>query len=734
MIAFPRYRRHASLALLLCALAWQARAADDACAPEPVRPPSTLAPDGAIHLSGCRLKVAANGDIELQGKVTVSVGGRDLHCEHLGYVASTNALTLTGTVSYEDAGLRVTGEAGNYDDSGAQFQHANFEFLQHPGRGEAGTVFMRQANHIDLEQVAYTTCPPGAAAWELRARHISLDTEKLRGTGRHARVVFKGVPILYLPWISFPLSNARQTGLLFPTIGSSSRNGATVSVPWYWNIAPSQDLTFTPTLYERRGIDAGVEYRLLSAAGGGTMRVNYLPNDRIAPPEDPSSHPDRSWLQLRANSRLGDTWQAQVDAQRTSDSHYFEDFASGQSSSSTVFLPRDLRLGATGDVWRLRAQLFGVQTLDDQLAAADRPYAELPRLTATARWRGTSGLASYFDSELVDFQRDTGTTGWRARVQPGVGFEYQRPGFYFRPRADWDLTAYRLHDAPTPDTTPSRSLPILSLDSGLQLERTSANGARLVTLEPRAYYVYIPYRDQSALPLFDSGLPDPNFVALFRANRYSGFDRLGDANNMTLALTTRMLSAQTGQRYLSATVGETLHVSQPQVLLPGETPDTRQHSDLLASAELTAYRHWNLHYELAWDPAQSQTEKTLLSLQFQRQGDQVVNLGYRYTRGNVEQAETSLAWPLARRWDLYGRVAYSFLEHQLIESFAGLQYRDNCWGLRLLARDAISNRAGTRDTGWYLQLELKGLSSVGSGADSFLMGSIQGYSPTSPRY
>ena len=390
------------------------------------------------------------------------------------------------------------------------------------------------------------------------------------------------------------------------------------------------------------------------------------------------------------------------------------------------------------------------QTLDDQLdpatctppgsgngcqpylLPADRPYAELPRLTATARWQGTSGVGSFMDSELVDFQRAVGVTGWRGHVQPGVDYDYTRPGFYLRPRASWDLTAYRLSDnAPTADRTPSRSLPILSLDSALQLERRSGSGGlRLVTLEPRINYVYIPYRAQDQLPLFDTGLPDPNFVSLFRANRYAGFDRLGDANNLTFGVTTRMLRARTGQQFLSATLGQTLHFSQARVTLPGETADTRRRSDLLANLDLTAYRNWNLHYDIAWNPEQSRTEKSLLSLQYRPAGDRVANLGYRFTRGSVAQADASAAWPVSRHWDLYGRSVYSFRDHASIESLAGLQYRENCWGLRVVARSSV-NRAGTRDTGWYLQLELKGLSNVGSAADSFLQGSIQGYSPTS---
>ena len=397
----------------------------------------------------------------------------------------------------------------------------------------------------------------------------------------------------------------------------------------------------------------------------------------------------------------------------------------------------------------MRAQALKYQTLDDQLdltdpskpvlflPAEDRPYAELPRLMAAAHWQGTSGLGSFLESELVDFHRDTGPTGWRGRVQPGLSYDYTRPGFYLRPRASWDLTAYRLQAAPTTDTTPSRSLPIMTLDSALQLERNSGRGGtRLVILEPRINYVYIPFRNQASLPLFDTGLQDPNFVALYRANRYAGFDRIGDANNLTLGLTMRMLQAGTGQQYLSATIGQTLHFSQQRVTLPGENPDTRKRSDLLANIDLTAYRNWNLHYDLAWNPDQSRTEKSLLSLQYRPAGNQVINLGYRYTRGSVQQAEASAAWPVSRRWDLYARSVYSFLDdpsikdyHPSLENFLGVQYRENCWGVRVVVRDSVSNRTGTRDTGWYLQLELKGLSSVGSGADSFLQGSIQGYSP-----
>ena len=729
MIALPHHRLRLKLLLMSLACAAAARGQELPCPPATATAADTPPPqlpsiaDRAIHWSSCHLNVAANGDTELSGDVSINIGGRQMRCDRLTYSAFTQELKLSGAVRYEDQSLRVTGNAGSYGNAGAVFTDAQFELLHHPGRGEAATVSTTQPNIVVLDRVTYTTCPKGQADWELRARRITLDTRTKRGLGHSTRVVFKGVPILYLPWISFPLSSDRQTGLLFPTLGSSSRSGATLSIPWYWNIATNQDATLTPTFYSRRGLGIGSEYRLVTNSGNGTLHDDYLHNDRVA-------GQNRNWLRVNATSYFGDGWRSQLNAQDVSDTHYFEDFADGLQATSTTFLPRDLRVGTRGDIWQLGAQLLKFQTLDDELAAADRPYAELPRLTANARWQGSSGLGSALETELTDFQRDSGTNGWRGRVQPGLSFDYTRPGFYLRPRASWDFTAYRLDSAPTGNSTPSRSLPILTFDSAVQLERNAGVGdARLVTLEPRINYVYIPYRDQSMLPVFDSGLPDPNFVSLFRANRYSGFDRIGDANNLTLGVTTRMLQASTGQQYLSATLGQTLYFTQPRVTLPGETADTRRRSDLLANLDLTAYRNWNLHYDVAWDPSDSHTEKSLLGLQYLPSGNKVVNLGYRYTRGSVEQGEASAAWPVGRHWDLYGRRIYSFRDRRPIETFAGLQYRASCWGLRLVIRDSVSSRSGTRDTGWYLQLELKGLSSVGSGADSFLQGSIQGYSP-----
>jgi LPS-assembly protein len=707
------------------------------------------------------------GNTELEGDVRLKFADRELRGDRLSYLAAGQQLRLAGAVQYRDPSVLLSGDSGHYGNGQADFENAQFNLLQSPGRGSASRISVLNPEKIELEQVTYTTCAPGTADWQLRARRITLDLKALRGLGRDTRVEFKGVPIFYLPVLSFPISNVRQSGFLFPTLGSSSKGGAMLAAPWYWNLAPNQDLTFTPKLYTRRGFDLGAEYRLLERRGNGSFGFNYLPSDRVV-------HDDRSWERLFIDATLPGQWRARVHAENVSDLHYLEDFSEGPLTTSTVFLPRQLQLGFSNDRMRLGAEVLQFQTLDEQLARADRPYAELPRLTGSGRFPSTSGLAASYEAELANFWRPfdasptatSNVTGWRGNLQPAVSYDYRKPGYYLRPRAALDLTSYRLRDNGSAATTFNRTLPIISIDSGMQFERSDAY--RVITLEPRLYYVYIPYRDQSQLPDFDAGLPDPNFVSLFRANRYAGLDRIGDANNLTLGLTTHMLAAGTGQRYLSATIGQTLHFDAPCptrngqprcVLLPGEAADTRRRSDLILNIDLTAYRNWSVRYDLAWNPGNSLTEKSLLALQYRPAGDRVINLGYRYTRGSatatqaaggwVDQAEASLAWPVAHRWDLYARSVYALgssatylttaangaqqtVAVHSLENFLGFQYRGSCWGLRVVARDAVSRSAGTRDRGWFLQLELNGLSSVGSGADSFLQGAIRGYSPASP--
>jgi len=667
--------------------------------------------DGRQVLSG-----ADGRDIELRWQ------GRTLRGTRLEADTAGN-LRIEGHFSFEDPTVRLEGDSGAYGDTGASALDARFELLQQPGRGEAHNVRQTQQGDLELDDVRYTTCPKDKADWQLQARHITLNMDEERGIGRGAQVRFKDVPVLYVPWISFPLSGRRQTGLLFPTFGTSSRNGVTLSVPWYWNIAPNRDLTLTPTIYTKRGVNLGTELRMLQQQGRGSLSVNLMPNDRL------TGH-TRDYERLTTEWRLPAAWRLNVDATNVGDVHYFEDFSQGTQVSSTVFLPRRVALSRSSDLWRLGAEALQFQTLDEALAVLNRPYAQLPRLSARTRLDGTSGWRAVLEAEAVNFTRDVGVTGWRASLAPALSWQLLRPGYYLRPGVSWDYATYQLSGvAPGASRTPSRSVPQFTFDAGLQLEKSvGTDGSRQLTLEPRLLYVNIPYRDQSALPVFDSGIPDPNFVSLFRTNRYVGGDRLGDTNKLAVGVTTRMYESGTGQQYLSATFGQSFNFTTPRVTLPNERADSSHSSSLIANIDLHGFRQFGIHLDLAWNPELATTEKAQVALQYLKAGNQVLNLGYRFDRGSVKQLDASGAWPVAGRWELYARSVYSLRDRQAIDNFTGLRYRGDCWGLRAVVRRSVGTRSGQLETGVYLQFELTGLSSVGTGADTFLQQSIQGYS------
>ena len=304
------------------------------------------------------------------------------------------------------------------------------------------------------------------------------------------------------------------------------------------------------------------------------------------------------------------------------------------------------------------------------------------------------------------------------------------PGYYVIPSAAYRYTQYELGSVPAAgETSPSRAAPISSLDAGMIFERIFGDESQgLLTLEPRLLYLYVPFRDQDDLPVFDTALPDLNLVQLFRRNRYVGADRLGDSNQLSAGVSVRMLDTGSGQQFLSATLGQTRYFNSPRVTLPGEGAGTRQYSNIIAELDLTAYQNWNVRLGLEWDPDAVRSEKGEFILQYRPASESVVNIGYRYQRDQIEQVDASLAWPVSGRWNLYAGAVYSLREESLMEEFAGLEYASCCWRLRMVQRRYVSGRTGERDSSIALQLELSGLSSVGVPADAFLEQAIRGYS------
>ncbi len=687
------------------------------------------AEDSGFVIDTDQVEYGVNGDIRVSGDVEMRQGERVIRADQLEYDAAAERFRLTGGVEYRDPALRIRGNNGTYSPAlGAQFEGADFELTQRNARGSARSLEFNAAGVISLEEVTFTTCPAEDRAWQIRARHIELDTRARNGTSRGARVDFKDVPIVYLPWLSFPLGSQRKSGFLFPNVGRSSRSGAELTLPYYWNIAPNADLTAEPVYYAKRGLDMAGELRYLTTRQRGTLRFNYLPGDDLA-------GRDRSRVQLEHVAELPGDWRFRIDATDVSDTQYFEDFAQGPEGTSVAFAERLAEATYRDEHLDIRAQLQHFQTIDADLAEIDRPYARTPRVLASGDWGLGAGLIDYgFDAEFVNFDRDVGVTGWRLDAAPRIGFDWSAPGFFVRPSASYRYTKYSLEDtAPGTEDSPSRSLPVASLDAGLVFERSAGSqGQRRMTLEPRALYLYTPFRDQDELPLFDTGLPDLNLVQLFRTNRYVGADRVNDANQLAFGLTSRLFDADSGAQYLAVSVGQSYYFERPRVVLPEEPPRTRDSSDFIAQVSLSGYKNWNLDAGIQWNPEDSRSERSQFRLQYRPGGDRVVNLAYRAQRDRLEQADVSTAWPIGQRWNAFGRVVYSLRDGETLDRFAGFEFKACCYRLRFVARRNISNREGTQETAVYVQLELNGLASVGTPADAFLERTIRGYSPDLP--
>lgn len=685
-----------------------------------------LTPADEIQVETGQVRLDADRNAEVSGRVVVRQGQRQLSADHVYINQAEERISVDGQVEYRDGQVIVRGNTGGFADGEASFDAATFELPERPARGAASRITLDNDGVLRLEGVRYTTCPDEQPDWVIRARSVSIDTANSTGTARDARVEFFGVPLLRLPVISFPVGNARKSGFLFPSLGSSTNSGVQVSVPYYFNIAPQQDFTLAPTWYTSRGVDMQGEYRYLTQRSRGELLGNLLPDDR-------KTDDTRSRLRLRHITELPANWRLTIDAENVSDTLYYEDFAQGAADGSSIaFLPRLLQLAHRGEHIDAGIMVRNFQTLDQELAQVDRPHTEAPRLYAHGDWRVPGARSVFYgiDTEAVNFQHSNDVHGWRFDAAPRVGMDITGPGYFFRPTAMFEATQYRLRDlAPGEDFIHSRTLPLLSLDTGLLFERgDGSRGQRRMTLEPRVMYLYAPYRDQDMLPVFDTAEPDLNWVELFRHNRYVGLDRISDANQVSAGITTQLYRSADGTRLLSTTIGQTYYFDRPRVRLPDEPETTGRTSDLIAQVELQAFRNWSVSTGLQWNPHDERTERAEVRLQYQPESRSVLNLGYRFQHDRLEQAEVSLAWPVSQHWRLYGRSLYSLRDSQAIENFAGFEYSSCCWNVRAVARDFVSRRSGERDRSIYLQLELKGLSNVGLAADAFLEKAIRGYS------
>lgn len=680
--------------------------------------------DQRINVTSDSGELGREGDATLDGNVQIHMGQRLLTADHAQIDATKRSASLAGRVEYLDPQLHVVGTGGTFEGQGAgAFQGAKFELLDQSVRGAARNAQLLDNGTIDLEGVRYTACPPGNEDWNIQADKITIDQKKRVGTGRNLHIDFKGVPIFYTPWLSFPVGDQRKSGLLFPTIGNSGKTGTQFALPWYWNIAPNYDATLTGRYFSSRGLRIDPELRYLTENSRGTLNAEYLYHDDV-------TGDSRSLVELRHVTRFESQTRLLIDAANVSDTDYFEDFGVGFEGTSITFLNRMAELRHDTEHWSVLARTQDYQVVDNRLTDVERPYAILPQVRADGHWRNLpGGLSAGFLADATNFMRNAGPQGVRVEAEPSLEWRTDRSGAFMAAGAAWNYAHYLLNDVSGGPSSLSRSAPIASLDGGFILERaTGASGQRVQTLEPRLLYLYVPYRNQDDLPVFDTGVPDLNLVELFRTNRYVGSDRLGDANQVSVGVTTRLLDAEHGRQYLSATLGQAFYLEQPRVRLPGEPAGNRSTSDMVAELDLSAFKNWNARFGYQWNPDRSRTERSEVFVQYQPAPDRVVNVGYRFRRDLLEQVDVSTAWPINPQWRAFARWVYSLNESKSLDQFVGLEYSSCCWAVRLITRRFVSSRTGSSDTSFGLQLELKGLSSVGVDNEAFLRGAIHGYS------
>ena len=640
------------------------------------------------------------------------------------YDPQQKAIFLEGDVRYEDPGTQIHSDLAefSYESGRIRFEGAEFSLGSSHARGAADALEINQDGRLVLEGVEYTTCPPGSEDWLLQGKSIELDTDKGVGTAKGIKLQFKGVPILYAPYLTFPLSDARKSGLLAPEVGSAGRSGNEIRLPYYWNIAPNYDATITPRQLTSRGLQLETQFRYLTPRNDGVIGADYLADDSTV-------NKARHQMRLKHRTLFENGWRNRIDYREVSDNQYFEDLGGSQSISSITHLNRSVRFDYFSERFSLFGQLQDYQTIDDAILPVDEPYRRVPQLLASGSWP-VSFLRLGARAEVVNFDRDEGVAGWRVNAAPSLEIPIARPGWFITPAVSLDYTRYQLSDTlPGTETDPTRTVPIASLDTGMVLERSLSGTNRLQTIEPRLLYVNIPYRDQAGLPVFDTINPDINLVQLYRKNRFLGIDRIGDTEQISIGVTSRILDVSSGRELMTATVGQTRYFDDRFVTLPGRTASTLETSDYIAQLRFLLWENINFDFGHQWGTGESGTTKSEARLQYRPASKKILNLSYRFRRQSLEQGDLSWSWPVSTQWNFVGRYNFSFRDQEALEQFFGLEYESCCWGLRLVSRRYISTRDGTRDSSFGLQLVLKGMTSVGTAADKLLERGILGYSP-----
>ena len=694
-------------------------------------------------------RISGRTDLEtiIDGNAEVRRGKNAIRADRIEYYQPDDQVTSRGNVRINSAGNLFSGPELQLriDTFEGYFLRPTYRFLSSGGNGTAERIDFIDDKRLVARGATFTTCQRSdektwEPAWVLSATSFKFDQEADTGEARGAVLRFKNVPILAFPTISFPLSDKRKSGLLPPTFNLDSTSGFEVSQPYYFNIAPNRDATLTTTVMSKRGIDLGGEARYLERDYAGKLRASFLPSDAL--------RKINRWSYALQHAGTLDTGFTQVgnlglrlDLNRVSDNNYWRDFPRSSGSLTQRLLSSDANLSWSRGYLTTAVRALRWQTLQDPLSPIVPPYDRLPQLTAAytrvnAPVAGVSGFDWSVAGDFTRFSSDRLLTkqpnSERAVSVAQLSRPFVTPGGYITPKLQLHATTYKF-DAPFGGaTSASRAVPTFSLDSGLQFERQAAVFGRnfTQTLEPRAFYVRTPFRDQSLLPNYDSGANDFNFATVFTENAFVGNDRISDANLLTLGLTSRLLNPDTGAEAVRVGVAQRLRFSDQKVTLPGGLPVTDRISDVLFGTSINWVPEWSFDSTVQYNPKIGKSERSTFGARYSPSNYRVVSAAIRRQRNVSSSLDVGWQWPINDLWgdkgkDLgagngqgggryygVGRLNYSFQDKKLVDAIVGLEYDGCCWIGRVVLQRSQSGTT-TSNTRILFQLELVGFSRLG---------------------
>lgn len=681
--------------------------------------------DDATVITADTAEAPDRDTVILHGDIRARQADQHLRADSAIYHRSSDQLHADGNIQYFRRDLVIRGGDAevSLDKNTGVINEASYDLFSRHARGTALSATIENKDVTVLHGVTYTTCDIGDDAWLLRSSTLRLNQENGIGTARNIRLSFMRVPFFYFPYLSFPIDDRRKTGFLPPSYAHSDDNGTEVSLPFYINIAPQFDATLEPRFISKRGTMIKNETRYLNPIGRGQLNLEYLPDDDIA-------NRNRNLVNFQDRTRYTTQLSSSVSIAHVSDTEYFRDLGNSLSLSSITHLRQIASLDYQSDLWTSSLRLESYQTIDDTISENRRPYQRLPQILFGTTQPDEDGAFNYnFSGEYVDFRHDTRISGSRIDLKPSIDYPLRSPATFVIPSISLRHTLYDLDESsPEGETHISRTIPSFTMDSGIFLERDSHWGGMpmIQTLEPRLYYLYSPFRDQTEIPLFDTALPDFSYSQLFRDNRFTGSDRIGDADQLTLALTTRFFERETGKERLRASIGRIFYFENREVSL-GTQVEENNTSDLVAESAASLLPQLNTRFDVRWNEETREIDKGSIALQYTPDSHSIFNIAYRYRDPTLRQSDISFLWPVGRRWNIIGRYNYSLLDHRALETLAGLEYQSCCWRAQIVNRRYVNDDLGETRENLYIQFELKGLTSFGNTLESVLEQGILGY-------